>query len=325
MTGRTNKVETVTFEETKEYASASTQCCPSEHSLVGTTQTDPEPQVVTATFAIQTEEKVTSSFAIQTDPDPLPIPRITASIEIQTDVPELEPEPESDTESESSRSPSTIEEDALASSSSTVLPPTPKGEPSHADLPPSYTQVASQDSSEPFDTLRKWHHGLQLPIGAIPSGISQDTAEEWRTIKTELGVECAVIDQIVEASIKTGPRPSSHKDRFYNIYNTYVYGRDKDGSGSGGGGGGSFALNALKQALFCMGASACVCLVMGPYIAAQYAPVGGATYYDRAAWSSFNAIQAPGEGFAYDGTSAFWDVMGRVGFGAARIAGGWPT
>ncbi|KIJ13485.1 hypothetical protein PAXINDRAFT_117256, partial [Paxillus involutus ATCC 200175] len=159
VTGRTNKVETVTFEETKEYASASTQCCPSEHSLVGTTQTDPEPQVVTATFAIQTEEKVTSSFAIQTDPDPLPIPRITASIEIQTDVPELEPEPESDTESESSRSPSTIEEDALASSSSTVLPPTPKGEPSHADLPPSYTQVASQDSSEPFDTLRKWHHG----------------------------------------------------------------------------------------------------------------------------------------------------------------------
>ncbi|KIK89134.1 hypothetical protein PAXRUDRAFT_152194, partial [Paxillus rubicundulus Ve08.2h10] len=324
VTGRMNKVETVTFEETKEYASASVQCFPSERSSEGVTQTDPEPQVVTATFAIQTEELVSSSFAIQTDPEPLSIPRITASIEIQTDVPELEPDLESDNESELSRSLSPIEEDPLASSSSTVLPPTPKGEPSpHVDLPPSYTQVTLQDSSEPFDTLRKWHHGLQLPIGAIPSGISQDTAEEWRTIKTELGVECAVIDQIVEASTKTGPRPSSHKDRFYNIYNTYVYGGDKDGSGSGGGG--SFALNALKQALFCMGASACVCLVMGPYIAAQYAPVGGATYYDRAAWSSFNAIQAPGEGFAYDGTSAFWDIMGRVGFGAARIAGGWPT
>lgn len=318
--GGRSKAEALTFEETREYADASTQYYASEHTAVCAMQTEPEPQLPTATSAMQTEEMPLTSFAIQTDPEPLPIPRITASIEIQTDAPEPEQRPGADAEAEPSRSPSPIEEDSLASSSSTVLPPTPKGVLN--DLPPSYSQVAS---SEPFDTLQKWHHGLQLPISGLPSGISDDAAEEWRSLKAELGVECAVIDQIVEASTKTGPRPSSQRNnKFYNIYNTYVYGGDKDGSGSGAGGG-SFGLNIAKQLLVCMGASACMYLVMGPYIAAQYTPVGGATYYDRAAWSSFNTMQAPGEGFGYDGTSALWNIVGRVGYGAARIAGGWPT
>lgn len=277
-------------------------------------QTEPEPQIPTTSFATQTEEKPLASFAIQTESEALPIPRIVASIEIQTDAPELEPE--------LSRSPSPIEEDSLASSSSTVLPPTPKGILAHNDLPPSYTQVTS---SEPLESLQKWHHGLQLPITGLPSGISEDAVEEWHSLKAELGIECTVIDQIVETSTKTGPRPSSRKsNKFYNIYNTYVYGGDKDGSGSSNGAS-YFGLGIAKQLLFCMGASACMYIVMGPYIAAQYTPVGGATYYDRAAWSSFNTMQAPGEGFGYDGTATLWNIVGRVGYGAARIAGGWPT
>lgn len=318
------KAEVLTFEETKEYTDVSTQYYPSEHTTAYAMQTEPEPQVPTATFAMQTEETLLTSFAIQTEPEPLPVPRITTSIEVQTDAPEPERGPEVYVESEPSRSPSPIiiEDASLASSSSTVLPPTPKGVLAHNDLPPSYAQIAS---SEPLETLQKWHHGLQLPISGLPSGISEDAAEEWRSLKAELGVDCAVIDQIVEASTKTGPRPNSQKNnRFYNVYNTYVYGGDKDGSGSGSGGG-SFGLNIAKQLLFCMGASACMYLVMGPYIAAQYTPVGGATYYDRAAWSSFNTMQAPGEGFGYDATSALWNIVGRVGYGAARIAGGWPT
>ena len=282
-------------------------------------QTEPEPEPEIST---QTEETPVTSFATQTEPEPLPIPRITASIEVQTDAVEPEQRPEADVEPELSRSPSPIEEESLASSSSTVLPPTPKGGLAQSDLPPSYSQVASSD---PLETLEKWHHGLHLPISGVPTGISEDAAEEWRSLKAELGVECAVIDQIVEASTKTGPRPSSQKsNKFYNIYNTYVYGGDKDGSGSGNVGS-SFGLNIVKQLLFCMGASACMYLVMGPYIAAQYTPVGGATYYDRAAWSSFNTMQAPGEGFGSDSTSALWNIVGRVGYGAARIAGGWPT
>lgn len=315
-------METLTFEETKEYFDASTQYYASEHTAVCAMQTEPEPQIPTATFATQTEETPFTSFAIQTEPERLPIPRITASIETQTDAPEPERRLEADVELEPSRSPSPIEEESLASSSSTVLPPTPKGGLAHNDLPPSYTQVAS---SEPLEMLQKWHHGLQLPINGLTSGISEDTAEEWRSLKAELGVECAVIDQIVKASTKTGPRPSSQKNnKFYNIYNTYVYGGDKDGSGNGNGGS-SFGLGIAKQLLFCMGASACMYLVMAPYIAVQYTPVGGATYYDRAAWSSFNTMQAPGEGFGYDSTSTLWNIVGRVGYGAARIAGGWPT
>ena len=312
------KTEALTFEETREYADVSTQYYASEHTSACAMQTEPKPQVPTATFAAQTEEAPSASFAIQTDPEPLPIARTTTSVGAQTD----EPEPErTDVELEPSRSPSPIEDDSLASSSSTVLPPTPKGGLAHSDLPPSYSQVAS---AEPVESLQKWHHGLQLPISGIPSGISEDAVEEWRSLKTELGIECAVIDQIVEASTKTGPRPSSQKNnKFYNIYNTYVYGGDKDGSGNGGSG--LYGLNIAKQLLFCMGASACMYLVMGPYIAAQYTPVGGATYYDRAAWSSFNTMQAPGEGFGYDSTSALWNIVGRVGYGAARIAGGWPT
>jgi hypothetical protein len=39
---------------------------------------------------------------------------------------------------------------------------------------------------------------------------------------------------------------------------------------------------------------------------------GGPTYYDRAAWTSFNSMQASGEGFAADRASAFWDLIGLV-------------
>ena len=270
---------------------------------------------------------------MQTDLEPRPIPRITANIEIQTDIfagPELEPEVES---LEPCRSPSPLEDEdnAMASSSSTVLPPTPKGElsPLHPhDLPPSYTQIASHPSPpDPLDVLKKWHSGLTLPIAAIPEGISEDTVEEWRALKEDLGVECSVIDKIIEASARTGPRPQSRRNRFYNIYNTYVYGSSDPGGADAEGRGGSlsFSLNTAKYVLLWMGAWACVYLAMGPYNSAQYTPMGGPTYYDRVSWSGFNSMQAPGEGFGYDTTSALWRAVQRAGFGAARIAGGWPT
>ena len=211
----------------------------------------------------------------------------------------------------------------MASSSSTILSPTPQGELSALhphDLPPSYTQIALHPSPpDPLDVLEKWHSGLTLPIAAITEGISEDTVEEWRALKEDLGVECSVIDKIIEASARTGPRPQSRRNHFSNTYNTWS--SDPGGADAEGRGGFlAFSLNNAKYVILWMGAWACVYLAMSPYNSAQYTPMGDPTYYDHVSWASFNSMQAPGEGFSYDTTSVLWRAVQR-----ARIAGGWPT
>jgi hypothetical protein len=309
-----------TFEEVKEYSDAYTQ-----HDLSGftsrSTQTPPPPQ-------------------------PQPKPR-TVSMSIQTD-----------TESSSSSAVATErdvqEDDPMASSSATLLPPTPRQQNDlllHPhDLPPAYNQDDEDDDEREWrlaaETLKKWHRGAKIPFdsktgGAFPQAISEDAVMEWKMLKEELGIDCAVIDKIIAASQRTGlPRsaftggrlPHSHshththseetsdeegspKSRFYNIYNTYVYGTSRDGT----------VPNFPTQFLLGIGATALLFLAMGPYMVPHYAVPGGPTYYDRTAWHSFNAMQAAGEGFSPDGTAAVWSVLGRIGGRAARIAGGWPT
>ncbi|KAH7918023.1 hypothetical protein BV22DRAFT_1134916 [Leucogyrophana mollusca] len=255
ITGRANKdkdeVETITFSETKEYCDASmqhavptaasevqsdaiptstaeVQASPSAHSVHIETpvpiytsethiqtqaslfahemrvQTDPEPEP---------EKAQTQSFAVQTEtakkePEPAPLPRITTSVDVQT-------EPY-------------VEEDALASSSSTVLPPTPKApaehKHAHTDPPPSYHSVAKQDQDTSTDdpdwcVLKKWHKGLGIPFeGRVQ--LSADAVEEWRALKDDLGVGCAIIDKLIETSSAKAAR--THRNWFYNIYNTLM-------------------------------------------------------------------------------------------------------
>lgn len=313
--GRVNKAEIVTFSETKRYVDTFTQHNAAEHTLACAMQTDPEPKVFTSSSSIQTEEVFRGIIAIQTDPE---LPRITTSIEIQTDEPEQEV----------SRSVSPLvtpeDDEALASSSSTVLPPTPKGHldsPHLTDAPPSYNFVTELEQVN--NALMDRHKGITIPIRGIPGGISADAVEEWKALKEELGVECEMIDELIACS--TTKRQPRRQSRFYKIYNTYVIGK---GGNERGDEGDAWLAGAARQALISAGAMALVFLCMTsrlPAIGAQYSPVGGPTVYDRAAWSSFNSMQGPGEGFGYDGTSAVWNIMGRVGFGAARIAGGWPT
>ena len=318
------------FEELKEYSDGSTQYDPTLFAVNHGIQTEPERKPLKASFSVQTDA-IPEPKAL-----PAPPPRVTVEMDIQTDpIEEHEPEQE--------------HFESMASSS-TIVPPTPKASTSKelpSDAPPAYNQVTEADQEErewrvAAETLKKWHNGVKIPFEPVQGGISEEAVEEWNALKQELGVGCLVIDKIVGASAERAASRSSSSSsatssavsakegkarrggRFYNIYNTYVYG-DKTPAE---------ALSApmltssglAGQALMFVGASALVILAVTPYMVPHYAAIpGGPTYYDRAAWNSFNSMHAGGEGFAPDGTAAVWNFLGRVGGGAARIARGWPT
>ncbi|KAF8072232.1 hypothetical protein FPV67DRAFT_1560862 [Lyophyllum atratum] len=318
---RANKVEiqTTTFEETKEYSDSSSQYDPLIVATSHQTQTDPEPKIIRISLSTQTEKPRLATFSTQTESEPTPAPRLMASTEVQTD--EMV---------EVSRSPSPQAEssESMASSSSTIIPPTPKPQPralEHQDEPPAYNQINLQEQEARewramAETLKKWHPGAKIPFEPVQGGISAEAIEEWKALKEELGVECMVIDKIVESSERTPRSPKDAKvrrgGRFYNIYNTYVYGDKNSASSSSA---------VAGQVVMWIGASALVLLAVSPYMVPHYSVQGGPTYYDRTAWSSFNTMQATGEGFSPEGSAAVWNFLGRVGGGAARIARGWPT
>jgi hypothetical protein len=346
---KANKDQSFTLMENREYADAHTQHDPAFFTRTSTAQTDPAPIILVTSLGTQTDVSLTSaSMSTQTDN---PIPRMTTEVEVQTEEPIT------------SRSPSPQEDDeALASSSSTVLPPTPKANPtsldfvttnSPTDLPPSYNQVTSETPSHDIlhlldtedlsfshipdpgkrrdlriavETLRIWHSNLEVPLRSSIE-VSADMLEEWRALKAEVGIGCRVLDRALEnaaaVAATKNAAPSSRRrknNRFYNIYNTYVYGGDGYNGLAG-----KMPWNGLaSHALLCVGASAVVFFVMSPFLAHQYVVPGGPSYYDRSAWSSFNTMHPAGEGFAGEGNIAVWNFLGRLGGGAARIARGWP-
>lgn len=311
-------IPTLTIE--REYADAQVQ-----HELSTwdvEIQTLPEPKPIMTSFSIQTEQTHISSILIQTDPEPSPPLKIVVEMEVQTDETDID---------DASSSGQHEGEESMASSSSTLLPPTPKPSVEQLrphDLPPAYDR--SELDFRIAEAVKDFHPGSTWPNELLRRiGVSDDALEEWKALKTELGVGCSIIDKILEESPKSGlPRPSasstssstssnssssSRKGRFYNIYNTYIYGGENGGPG------------VLTNMVLCAGASAAAFVLMAHLGSPQYHVPGGPTYYDRAAWTSFNTMQVSGEGFAADGTSAFWDLVGRLSGNAARIVQGWPT
>ena len=312
-------IPTMTVE--REYADAEVQHEQSASDVE--IQTLPEPKPVVASFSVQTEQTLISSTSIQTDPGPSPPQKVFVEMEVQTDETDVD---------EASSSGQHEGEESMASSSSTLLPPTPKPSvgPLHLhDLPPAYDR--SELDFRIAEAVKDLHPGSTRPNELLRRiGVSDDALEEWKALKEELGVDCLIIDKVLEGSLKSGrPRPStsstlssssssnssssSRKGRFYNIYNTYIYGGETGGPG------------VLTNMVLCAGASAVAFVLMTHLGSPQYHIPGGPTYYDRAAWTSFNTMQASGEGFAADGTNAFWDLVGRLSGNAARIVQGWPT
>lgn len=311
--------------------------------------------------------------------------------------------------------------ESLASSSSTILPPTPKAHVRPLSLggedePPTYNQVAAQRAEEDKErrvvneALARWHVGAKLrslSVSSMPDhahqrkhreeqqeggtfdndgvqlepvkgGIAEEMVEEWKALKAELGVECLVIDKILEKSEKiprgvandaSSSTTSDNKGkrrsgRFFNIYNTYVYG-SSDGSSpstsnsslSGRKNLATTLTNFATQTLLFASASAIVFVALTPYLLSPVNIPGGPNNYDRAAWASYNNLGGGGgEGIAFtpaatvglfggvlmgrgrrvfegamaggvgDGqVDAVWRVLERVGGGAVRLARGWPT
>ncbi|KXN81216.1 hypothetical protein AN958_05731 [Leucoagaricus sp. SymC.cos] len=382
----------ITLEEVKEYSDIAIQYDPTLVCVSSGVQTLPPPIIPTSTIGTQVTppEIPVRVFAIQTDPPPASPKKVTTEMEIQTDLPE---EDESGTTSAGTETPIQGEGiESLASSSSTILPPTPKPHTRSLSLggedePPTYNQVAAQRAEEEKErrivneTLARWHVGAKLrslvastldhphshkrrsdegreggdeadadgvQVEPIEGGITEDLVEEWKALKEELGVECLVIDKILEQSTKiprgpatTGANADGSKKkattedkgkrrsgRFFNIYNTYVYG-SADGpsttssTSSSSSTKSSFTTtltNLATQTLLVTSASAVVFVVLTPYLLSSLSSVGpnipgGPTAYDRAAWASFNALGGGGgEGFAF-APSQGW-------FGAAPAAGG---
>ncbi|PFH45209.1 hypothetical protein AMATHDRAFT_200766 [Amanita thiersii Skay4041] len=354
----TNKVEPVTtqvFEETKEYSDTGTQYDPEYFFVSGGIQTE-------AIVVPRKEEVHVQTDVVEEPPSPVSPAKVEFSVqaepeEVGADVLRVEMEVQTE-DVETAVSDEQME--SLASSSSTILPPTPRptspapstSTNAPADEPPAYTTLAGSQVEERAaeEWLKKLHPGVTLPLDGLPGGVSDAAVAEWQELKAKLGIECAVIDEIVgsetSASASTASRSGGSSrigGRFYNIYNTYLYGVGSGVHHHHSGNGKvppppsflSTIASMATQAVMWAGASAFVLFFMAPYMGAG-TPYG-ATHYDRYAWNSFNSLHggmmaaAAGVGMAgaaaagAEGTAAVWNILGRVGNGAARVVRGWPT
>ncbi|TFK27476.1 hypothetical protein FA15DRAFT_723927 [Coprinopsis marcescibilis] len=190
--------------------------------------------------------------------------------------------------------------------------------------------------------------GLPLKLQGVEGGVSEDLVREWKRIKEELGVECSVIDDIVEKSEKIKARDDDsvnaggkerRRSRLFNIYNTYVFGGDKDSTEMRRSRRTTFATSIAGQAVMMLSASTLFFLAVAPYVLpfvmtpAYYHEMrgylnaytgivpGGATVYDRAAWASFNGLAAASEGVGGIGGAGAGTGWASYGYGGG-LGGG---
>jgi hypothetical protein len=158
------------------------------------------------------------------------------------------------------------------------------------------------------EAIRRHHLSNGLPFNTVPGGIPDDIHEDWERIKRELNFNCVVIDKLFHDSPKKPGTSSRRKkgqgSRFYNIYNTYVYGD-------------SFPMSPIVTAF---GVMIVVLIAVGPFMPISYVTPGTPTYADRVAWVAANSFSPAEAGFEDTPPHAIFGLLGRVLFGAGQIA-----
>ncbi|KAG8690499.1 hypothetical protein FRC11_011142 [Ceratobasidium sp. 423] len=250
---------------------------------------------------VQTEERVVKTVEVETMRD---VRHAEVGTDVQVKHTETATEPEeSKPERTTCEAQTQTDEDVKLSAPSLV--PT--------DLPPPYAQNPRETEA---DVLKKWHTGL-AERASTPGASSSQVREEWAALKRSVGVECGVIDRIVEGKdvldlvedeceevewVRVPVR--GNRRGLFNVYNTYIVRRD------------GWWTSVLTQAVVGIGFWAVVAGIWGPRLAPFEVP----TYTDRATWSAYNNYAgAFGEGLVGRSVdNPIWVAIERLVVGAAH-------
>ena len=297
------------IQDNKVYADAYTQHEADQFTSGTSVQTDPPAKKSTASFSTQTESEPQQVSAL-----------------VQTDL--------------SAKEMMSLEDDA--SSSISFRSPVAGTSELQRDHPPPYEGSGYRaDRNSPDNRkvaaqiLKQWHEGLKVPFGPIPGGVSEDAIEEWAALKKELGLECSVIDKIINISTKTGqrrPRPAatptgpSPLTRLYNFMNRHLVkpkAKQEESADSSDDEEesenvvarkpkklGTTAFPLATQVMFGLGVWLMVVAVVTPHAAPLFDVPGVPTYTDRLFWTAYNAMSGVmGQGFSDRGAGSLSDGM----------------
>ncbi|CAE6456594.1 unnamed protein product [Rhizoctonia solani] len=256
---------------------------------------------------VQTEERVVKTVEVGAGPD---VRHAEVGTEVEVKHTEIATEPEEP-------KPERIMCEAQIQTEEDVKLSTPSPIPS--DLPPPYAQNPRETEA---GVLKKWHAGLAARA-STPGPSSEQVREDWAALKRSVGVECGVIDRIVEGKDIIGDDGEEvtewvrvpvkgNRRGLFNVYNTYIVRRD------------GWWTSVLTQAVVGIGFWAVVAGIWGPRLAPFEVP----TYTDRATWSAYNNYAgAFGEGLVGRSVdNPVWVAIERLVVGAAvRVGPGLPT
>lgn len=269
-----------------------------------------------------------------------PVERVMAEMDIQTDIVEEEEEEESKAESSSSAQAPTDEPPAYPGPSSPHS--------SLADKAREAQEHAEKEEQAELAVLRKWHRSLDVmdmkdilmhsPRGSL--SVSKEIMKDWARVQRAAGVDCSVVDRLLQNAAAAGVIDGEDEEEEEEEDKTIF-----EGSAT--------RLSSLRrlsthlpnlptniklssyipQTLIVTSLSVLFGVMLAPHMGNQMnEPIGGANYYDRRAWSTFNTLGGGGEGFpgfAIGGNQgadgALWKVLEAVVGGGARIARGLPT